>query len=636
MNSYNTFPITAKILCSHSSPTFSHKFFGVWISIVWLVFVSADGFGNPTVVVSGLGWKVDTALTPGWNALGFNDANWVAATTPVPVSSASPLALGSEGMWWQNTDVTDVYFRRTFTIPGVVTSANVEISADNEFKLYVNGSFAGTGANPFALFNIDITQFLQCGENVIAVHGIEYVPGTPSLLSLNATVNHTFASASAVNASLCEGQTYQLPSGNVVSAPGLYIDTVAAVGGCLSIINTTLTSIAVPLAASGDTTICLGSSTPLLASNASYYKWEPATGLNNPNISNPIATPLQTTSYVVKGYATGPNLVVNPDFESGNTGFGSSLTPQNPPNTFDGTFYIGTNPQIWNSIFQPCVDHTSGSGNMMMVNGLSAPMAVDQVFWDQMFDVQPGKDYLLSVWVQSLNALNPALLQFKVNGVALGPPFSAGSQTCLWKEVYQIWNSGSSTTAAVSITNQTMQTSGNDFAIDDISFRPVCSKSEAVLVRVSGSIPTSQNPEICSGTAYTLPSGNNVTISGTYVDTLVSSIGCDSIVVTNVKVLNCDTLSSNCIATDANVFTPNNDGINDFFSPLKDCAVESCELSIFNRWGQRVFFTQNSSEAWNGKNSDLECSQGVYYFLLTYKPVLQEERSMKGTLSLFR
>ncbi|MCS7085296.1 MAG: hypothetical protein NZ534_04365, partial [Bacteroidia bacterium] len=49
--------------------------------------------------------------------------------------------------------------------------------------------------------------------------------------------------------------------------------------------------------------ICIGASTALQASGAATYSWIPATGLSNPNISNPVANPAATTTYTVTGIA---------------------------------------------------------------------------------------------------------------------------------------------------------------------------------------------------------------------------------------------------------------------------------------------------------------------------------------------
>lgn len=51
--------------------------------------------------------------------------------------------------------------------------------------------------------------------------------------------------------------------------------------------------------AGNDVIICAGGSTQLAGSGGTTFSWSPATGLNNPNIANPIATPSITTLYVL-------------------------------------------------------------------------------------------------------------------------------------------------------------------------------------------------------------------------------------------------------------------------------------------------------------------------------------------------
>ncbi len=51
------------------------------------------------------------------------------------------------------------------------------------------------------------------------------------------------------------------------------------------------------ISAGVDTAVCLGSSVQLLANGRGTFQWTPQTGLNNPLIANPIATPTQTTNY---------------------------------------------------------------------------------------------------------------------------------------------------------------------------------------------------------------------------------------------------------------------------------------------------------------------------------------------------
>jgi gliding motility-associated-like protein len=89
-----------------------------------------------------------------------------------------------------------------------------------------------------------------------------------------------------------------------------------------------------------------------------------------------------------------------------------------------------------------------------------------------------------------------------------------------------------------------------------------------------------------------------------------------------------------------NVFTPNGDGINDFFF-IKNENLSDYHLTIYNRWGQAVFESRNLTETWNGRihNTGNECEAGVYFYHLTAtrrnrKPVA--ERFRKGIVTLLR
>src|SRR5690606_23510696 len=71
-----------------------------------------------------------------------------------------------------------------------------------------------------------------------------------------------------------------------------------------------------------------------------------------------------------------------------------------------------------------------------------------------------------------------------------------------------------------------------------------------------------------------------------------------------------------------NVFTPDEDGINDCFHPDgfdSDCAPEA-EIKIFDRWGVQVYQNPIKGHCWNGrnKNSGELLSAGVYYYYISY------------------
>jgi len=70
----------------------------------------------------------------------------------------------------------------------------------------------------------------------------------------------------------------------------------------------------------------------------------------------------------------------------------------------------------------------------------------------------------------------------------------------------------------------------------------------------------------------------------------------------------------------ANVFTPSGDGKNDVYKvPIQ--GHELFEIRIFNRWGERVFYSEDAKLQWNGKvnNDGADCPSGTYFYQMKYK-----------------
>jgi hypothetical protein len=79
-----------------------------------------------------------------------------------------------------------------------------------------------------------------------------------------------------------------------------YIVTVTNATGCVATDTVLVTVGNIVAKVSNDTTICSGTSVQLLASGGANYTWTPTTGLSNPSIENPAASPTTTTTYKVK------------------------------------------------------------------------------------------------------------------------------------------------------------------------------------------------------------------------------------------------------------------------------------------------------------------------------------------------
>lgn len=79
-------------------------------------------------------------------------------------------------------------------------------------------------------------------------------------------------------------------------------------------------------------------------------------------------------------------------------------------------------------------------------------------------------------------------------------------------------------------------------------------------------------------------------------------------------------ISKGCYIDIPNAFTPNGDGINDYFFPRQFLSkdVSAFQMQVFNRWGQMIFMTNNlNGRGWDGKFNGVEQSQGVYIYIIT-------------------
>lgn len=88
-----------------------------------------------------------------------------------------------------------------------------------------------------------------------------------------------------------------------------------------------------------------------------------------------------------------------------------------------------------------------------------------------------------------------------------------------------------------------------------------------------------------------------------------------------------------------NAFTPNGDGNNDGFrgNGIMEGATEF-NLSIFNRYGEKLFETDDPKEAWNGRkdNSGDLSPQGVYVVVVTYREPRGARRELRGFATLLK
>lgn len=84
-----------------------------------------------------------------------------------------------------------------------------------------------------------------------------------------------------------------------------------------------------------------------------------------------------------------------------------------------------------------------------------------------------------------------------------------------------------------------------------------------------------------------------------------------------------------------NAFTPNGDGINEFYMPVVS-GVDSYLFQVFNRWGELIFETNDRLEGWNGKRNGVMSQFGNYVYRIETENQLGKPYSYKGSFALIR
>jgi len=240
------------------------------------------------------------------------------------------------------------------------------------------------------------------------------------------------------------------------------------------------------ITAGTDTTVCKGQPVQLQATpGLTTYAWSPTAGLSDPSIANPVATPVTTTTYTLSGTNFGAENIQNSDFAQGNSGFSS----QYPTGTTGfGTYNVTTNPMLFNNQWSIPLDHSPSSDNLMMMIDGSTQQNPIRFFWRQAVPVDPNTDYRFELWGAMAFPSNPPRIEVRVNGTVQATFSLVGGSPAVgvWQPFGFDINSGTATQFDIVLSDLVTASGGNDFAIDDLSLRRVCSYTDSVTVTIGG------------------------------------------------------------------------------------------------------------------------------------------------------
>ena len=532
---------------------------------------------NGSAIANDIVWSQTITVTPNTN---YNFSAWMASVENLSSSSqAAQLQFSINGTLIgpvSTASLTAGQWSQFFVNwnSGVNTSAVITIVDQNVQQ----------GSNDFVLDDIFFQQICVAADTLIVkINPLPNVSSTspvalscvPSTVQLNAASTSPNVNYNWSGAGIVSGGTTATPT---VNAAGVYTVTVTdPVTNCSNTATVNVSAPVLPLANAGSLqTITCTSTTVTLNGSASSanmnYSWTgPAAGV--PAGTTPAA---QSTTVNSAGTYT--------------------LTVTNP------------------------IDGCTATSTVLVDTNKTLPI------------VNAGPDLTLPCAVGTVN-LNPLSQQSNYTYQWAGPNGFSSTQFLPASPVSSI---GTYSLTAINTANGCQKT---DVVVVNMGIAPVAGFSSNP---ISGLAPlpvqftnTSTNASFSTwyfgdGASATNTNSpvNTYMVSGNYTVMLIASNGtqlCNDTAYTEIWVY------SEPIVVIPNIFTPNEDNINDVFN-IKTISVKELTVDIFNRWGTKVNSFDGMSGHWDGKNQ----SEGTYYYIAKGKGIDGSSIDKQGNIMLVK
>ncbi len=193
------------------------------------------------------------------------------------------------------------------------------------------------------------------------------------------------------------------------------------------------------------------------------------------------------------------------------------------------------------------------------------------------------------------------------------------------------------------ITNSIVVNSGGTYSVNFSD--GVCPNTSASIVITEQNLPTATilgESTFCQDESLYLEASGNGSFSWSNGDIGIATIIStpQTLILTATNFCGTDTDQINITSEDCddstylfipNVITPNNDGINDFFS-IEGVGVTSISVKIYNRWGKSIYEYNDINSYWDGRDN----SDGTYFYVAEITFINDEKEVFKGALNLLK
>lgn len=389
---------------------------------------------------------------------------------------------------------------------------------------------------------------------------------------------------------------------------------------------------------SSDTSICIGNSVPLFATGGTTYVWSPSTGLSNPNISNPVATPTQTTTYSVV-ITTAAGCVYNESVT-----IQVILTPPDPniPDTvglchgLPKTITVsGADTYQWS----PPVNITPLTGPTVTVNP-----AQDMMYYCDFINACGSvRD---SVFVDLVEPNITAGFDTVICPGESAPIYAFGGVSYVWSPSSTLSSSTGSPVYATPTQTTVYKVTGTDVN--------GCIDSAYVSISLYPQPFIQTSPDVYAFFGDVVHLSATSTTTGPYVwspSEYLSCVVCTDPVATpdkNIQYTVTYTDENGCSASDSvrimydailyvpNTFTPDDNLFNEVFKAVGG-NIKTFEMTIYDRWGERIAVLKSLDDSWDGTYKGKPCQDGTYVWKIVYTDFnSKKEKRMSGHINLLR
>jgi len=388
--------------------------------------------------------------------------------------------------------------------------------------------------------------------------------------------------------------------------------------------------------------ICIGIPYQFNAQNATTYIWNPQPSLSSTTIANPVATPTVSTEYVVTGI--NQNGCVNKD---------STLLLVYEPST------IEVYPQDTPFICQGTSAHLRATGAFSYVWSPAGSLSSATVANPVATPLDTTEYNVVATNVHGCKSYDSLLIRVEMPVTASAPTpfvacdgvpvqlFASGGPFFSWTPTQGLSDTVTNDPFAMpTVTTYYVVKVFNDCFRDtagvevDIHPLPVVHAGNDTTIwrdTYASLHGTTNAPTYFWNQSTWLDNAASLTTTASPPQTTeyylfaVDQYGCrneDSVLITVIP------HTELLIPTG---FSPNGDGVNDEFKIVRSLNIEKLiEFAVFDRWGEKVFSTDNIDQGWDGTHQGQPSPLGVYVWMVIAQTKDGQEISKKGNVTLLR